>query len=143
MLPLLCALALSPALAQDPGAALAARVAAEPGAETTSSGLVYRPLTVGGGAQPRVTDTVRVHYRGTLPDGTEFDSSYARNSPARFPLRRVIPCWTEGLQKMKVGGRARLVCPPGIAYGDRGAGGTIPPGATLLFEVELLEIVSR
>jgi FKBP-type peptidyl-prolyl cis-trans isomerase FkpA len=86
---------------------------------------------------------VRVHYRGTLPDGKEFDSSYARGKPAEFPLDRVIRCWTEGLQRLKVGGKARLTCPPGIAYGDRGAGGVIPPNATLHFEVELLGIVGR
>jgi FKBP-type peptidyl-prolyl cis-trans isomerase FkpA len=86
---------------------------------------------------------VRVHYRGTLPDGKEFDSSYARNQPAEFPLNRVIKCWTEGVQRIKVGGKARLTCPPGIAYGERGAGGVIPPNATLLFEVELLGIVGR
>jgi FKBP-type peptidyl-prolyl cis-trans isomerase FkpA len=83
---------------------------------------------------------VRVHYRGTLADGREFDSSYKRNAPATFPLGRVIPCWTQGVQKMKVGGKARLVCPPATAYGDKGAGGTVPPHATLTFEVELLAI---
>ncbi|MEY8879747.1 MAG: FKBP-type peptidyl-prolyl cis-trans isomerase, partial [Leptothrix sp. (in: b-proteobacteria)] len=89
------------------------------------------------------TDQVRVHYRGTLPNGTEFDSSYKRGQPATFPLNRVIPCWTEGLQKMKVGGKARLTCPPGIAYGAAGAGGVIPPNATLHFEVELLGVNGR
>ena len=83
---------------------------------------------------------MKVNYRGTLLDGTEFDSSYARNEPATFPLGRVIPCWTEGVQRMKAGGKAQLVCPPQIAYGERGAGGTIPPNATLRFEIELLEI---
>ena len=81
-----------------------------------------------------------MHYRGTLVDGTEFDSSYKRNEPATFPLRRVIPCWTQGVQRMKVGGKAELVCPPELAYGDRGAGAVIPPRATLKFEIELLEI---
>jgi len=84
-----------------------------------------------------------VHYRGTLPNGTEFDSSYKRGQPIDFPLNRVIPCWTEGLQKMKVGGKARLTCPPEIAYGSRGAGGVIPPNATLHFEVELLGVNGR
>ena len=84
---------------------------------------------------------MRVHYRGVLADGREFDSSHKRGQPAEFPLNRVIPCWTEGVQKMKVGGKALLTCPPGIAYGERGAGGVIPPGATLQFEVELLGVV--
>jgi len=122
---------------------VAAKSAKEPGAMTTESGLVYRALTEGKGASPSATDTVRVHYRGTLPDGKEFDSSYSRGQPAEFPLNRVIKCWTEGVQKLKVGGKAKLTCPPGIAYGERGAGGVIPPNATLLFEVELLGIVGR
>ena len=105
------------------------------------SGLVYLETQAGTGESPKATDTVKVHYRGTLIDGTEFDSSYKRNQPASFPLNRVIPCWTEGLQKMKVGGKARLVCPSDLAYGDRGRP-SIPPGATLNFEVELLEIVA-
>ena len=116
--------------------------AAEPGAQVTDSGLVFRSLKDGTGASPYATDTVRVHYRGTFPDGREFDSSYKRGQPAAFPLNRVIKCWTEGVQKMKVGGKARLTCPAAIAYGDRGAGGgEIPPGAILQFEVELLGIV--
>ena len=86
---------------------------------------------------------VKVHYRGTLMDGTEFDSSYTRGQPAEFPLNRVIKCWTEGVQRMKVGGKARLVCPPAIAYGERGAGNAVPPNATLNFEVELLGITKR
>ena len=117
------------------------KAAAEAGAVTTASGLVMRMLKDGSGPTPAATDTVRVHYRGTLPDGKEFDSSYARKKPAEFPLNRVIPCWTEGVQRMKPGGKARLTCPAAIAYGDRGAGGVIPPGATLHFEVELLGIV--
>lgn len=117
---------------------------AQPAAVTLPSGLVYQSLKDGTGASPAATDTVRVHYRGTLPDsGKEFDSSYARGEPAEFPLNRVIPCWTEGVQKMKVGGKAKLVCPPAIAYGSRGAGGVIPPNATLNFEVELLGIKGR
>jgi FKBP-type peptidyl-prolyl cis-trans isomerase FkpA len=120
-----------------------ARAAAEKGAVVTPSGLVYRSLVEGSGAAPAATDTVRVHYRGTHPDGREFDSSYARGQPASFPLNRVIKCWTEGLQRMKVGGKARLTCPPAIAYGERGAGDAIPPNATLLFEVELLGIGGR
>jgi FKBP-type peptidyl-prolyl cis-trans isomerase FkpA len=108
--------------------------------ETLPSGVNITHLRAGTGASPAASDAVRVHYRGTLADGKEFDSSYKRNAPASFPLGRVIPCWTQGLQKMKVGGKARLVCPPSTAYGDRGAGGAVPPNATLTFEVELLAI---
>jgi FKBP-type peptidyl-prolyl cis-trans isomerase FkpA len=115
--------------------------AAEPGAVVTASGLVFRPLQPGQGAAPKPTDVVRVHYRGTFPDGREFDSSYSRNQPASFALNRVISCWTEGLQLMKPGGSARLTCPADIAYGERGAGnGLIPPGAVLVFEVKLLGV---
>jgi FKBP-type peptidyl-prolyl cis-trans isomerase FkpA len=108
------------------------------------SGLVYKSLKDGDGASPTATDVVRVHYRGTLPDGKEFDSSHKRGQPAEFPLNRVIKCWTEGVQKMKVGGKAQLVCPPAIAYGERGTpGGPIPPNATLHFEIELLGIAGK
>ena len=120
-------------------AALAA-AAKEPGATQTASGLVYRALKDGSGASPKATDLVKVHYKGTFPDGREFDSSYKRNEPTEFPLNQVIPCWTEGVQRMKVGGKAKLTCPSTIAYGARGAGNVIPPNATLLFEVELLGI---
>ena len=112
----------------------------QPAAVTTASGLVYQSLQEGAGASPAATDTVRVHYRGTLMDGREFDSSYKRGEPTEFPLNRVIPCWTEGVQRMKPGGKARLTCPPAIAYGARGAGGVIPPNATLQFEIELLSV---
>jgi FKBP-type peptidyl-prolyl cis-trans isomerase FkpA len=105
--------------------------------------LVYRSIKDGTGASPKASDTVKVHYRGTFPDGREFDSSYKRNEPAEFPLGAVIPCWTEGVQKIKVGGIAKLTCPSTIAYGARGAGNTIPPNATLLFEVELLAISGK
>lgn len=118
-----------------------AAAAGEEGAVKTDSGLVYRTLTPGTGESPKATDTVRVHYEGKLTDGTVFDSSRQRGEPVEFGLDRVIPCWTEGVQRMKVGETARLVCPSSIAYGDRGAGGSIPPGATLAFEVELLDIV--
>jgi FKBP-type peptidyl-prolyl cis-trans isomerase FkpA len=106
----------------------------------TASGLIYRELKAGTGASPTATDTVKVNYRGTLEDGTEFDSSYKRNEPLSFPLNQVIPCWTEGVQKMKVGGKSQLVCPPGIAYGAEGRPPVIPGGATLTFEIELLAI---
>ena len=113
---------------------------AQPAAVTTESGLIYRSLKDGKGASPAATDTVKVHYRGTFPDGKEFDSSYSRGKPIEFPLNRVIKCWTEGVQRMQVGGAAKLTCPAAIAYGERGAGGVIPPNATLHFEVELLGI---
>lgn len=143
--PSICVLLLAlllPPLARAQGDAAAA-AAKEPGAVVTATGLVYRSLQEGQGASPSATDTVKVHYRGTLPDGREFDSSYKRNEPASFPLDRVIKCWTEGVQRMKVGGKARLTCPSAIAYGERGAGGVIPPNATLHFEVELLGIGAR
>ena len=123
----------------DDSAALAA-AAKEPGASVASSGLVYRSLKDGTGASPKATDTVKVNYKGMLPDGTKFDASADHGGPITFPLNRVIPCWTEGVQKMKVGGQAKLTCPSAIAYGPRGAGGVIPPNATLVFEVELLAI---
>ena len=114
---------------------------------TTSSGLVFKLIKAGTGPSPTATDTVKVHYRGTLADGKdkgkEFDSSYSRGQPLEFPLNRVIKCWTEGVQLLKVGGSARLTCPPAIAYGERGAGGVIPPNATLTFDVELLGIAGR
>jgi FKBP-type peptidyl-prolyl cis-trans isomerase FkpA len=118
--------------------------ASAPGSQTaSSSGLQYTELKAGTGPKPQATDVVRVHYRGTFPDGREFDSSYSRGQPAEFPLNRVIRCWTEGVQRMQVGAKAKLVCPPAIAYGERGAGGVIPPNATLHFEVELLGIAGR
>lgn len=125
---------------KEKGAAYVAEAAAKPGATKTASGMVYTETVAGTGASPAATDKVKVHYRGTLLDGTEFDSSIARGQPAEFGLNQVIPCWTEGLQKMKVGGKSTLVCPSEIAYGDRGQR-SIPGGATLVFEVELLDIV--
>jgi FKBP-type peptidyl-prolyl cis-trans isomerase FkpA len=127
----------APAWAQSDAAAKAAK---ETGAVTTASGLVYKSLKDGSGASPKATDTVKVHYRGTFPDGKEFDSSYKTGAPAEFPLNGVIKCWTEGVQMMKVGGKAKLTCPAEIAYGSRGAAGVIPPNATLVFEVELVGI---
>jgi FKBP-type peptidyl-prolyl cis-trans isomerase FkpA len=117
--------------------------AKEPGAVTTPTGLVFRSLKPGTGPSPAATDTVKVHYTGTLMDGKVFDSSVQRGQPAEFPLNGVIPCWTEGLQKMKVGEKAKLVCPSSIAYGDMGHPPSIPGGATLVFEVELLETKPR
>lgn len=114
--------------------------AAAEGAEKTESGLIIETIEQGTGATPDANDNVAVHYRGTLRDGTVFDSSYERGQPAVIPLAQVIPCWSEGVQRMKVGGKAKLICPPEIGYGDRAAG-PIPPGSTLIFEVELLEIV--
>ena len=109
---------------------------------TTPSGIVFESLKAGKGDSPKATDTVRVNYRGTFPDGREFDSSYKSGKPAEFPLNRVIRCWTEGVQLMKPGGKARLTCPPATAYGERGAGGgVIPPNATLHFEIELLSVM--
>ena len=107
---------------------------------TTASGLVFESIKEGTGEPPKATDTVKVHYKGTLLDGKEFDSSYKRREPTEFPLNRVIPCWTEGVQRMKPGGKAKLTCPSQIAYGERGAGGVIPPNATLKFDVELLAV---
>lgn len=107
----------------------------------TASGIGITTLKEGTGASPKSSETVKVHYRGTLTDGKEFDSSYGRGQPATFPLNRVIPCWTEGVQTMKVGGKAKLLCPPNLAYGSRGVPGTIAPDSTLIFEVELLEIL--
>ena len=142
---LICLLAATvaalPVLAQSDAAAKAAK---EPGAVVTASGLVFKSIKDGSGASPKATDTVKVHYRGTFPDGKEFDSSYKAGGPIEFPLSGVIKCWTEGVQMMKVGGKARLTCPGSIAYGERGAGGgLIPPNATLVFEVELLGISGK
>ena len=132
--------AMSAPWAQD---AVTAAAAKETGAVVTASGLVYLSLKDGTGASPTANDKVKVHYRGTFPDGKEFDSSYKRGEPIEFPLSGVIKCWTEGVQRMKLGGKAKLTCPAAIAYGARGAGGVIPPNATLLFEVELLAINGR
>ena len=129
-----------------PVSAVVAQTTATPAAQaapapvTTKSGLVIQTLKEGTGTAPKATDTVKVHYRGTFIDGKEFDSSYKRGEPTEFPLNRVIPCWTEGVQLMKPGGKARLTCPPAIAYGDRGAGGVIPPNSTLNFEIELISV---
>ncbi|SNB45237.1 FKBP-type peptidyl-prolyl cis-trans isomerase [Geobacter sp. DSM 9736] len=116
------------------------KAAKEKGAVKTSSGMVYRSIKDGAGKSPTASSTVEVNYRGTLPDGKEFDSSYKRKQSIKFPLSGVIPCWTEGLQRMKVGGKAQLVCPPELAYGARGAGRDVPPNATLIFDVELLDV---
>ena len=122
------------------GESYVAKVAKEPGARKLESGVVVIPVKPGTGPSPKATDNVKVHYHGTLTDGTVFDSSVKRGQPASFPLNRVIACWTEGVQQMRVGGKSRLVCPAETAYGDRGAPPRIKPGATLVFEVELLAI---
>ncbi|MBC8131745.1 MAG: FKBP-type peptidyl-prolyl cis-trans isomerase [Deltaproteobacteria bacterium] len=122
------------------GKAMVDKAAKEPGAQQLPSGLVIKTLRPGTGASPNENDTVKVQYEGRLTDGTVFDSSYKRNEPAEFPLKGVVRCWTEGLQKMKVGEKAQLTCPADIAYGDQGRPPTIPGGATLVFDVELLEI---
>ncbi len=124
------------------GQAFLDKAAAEKGARKTTSGLVFVEITPGAGDSPTATDTVKVNYTGKLMDGTVFDSCVPRGEPASFALNSVIKCWTEGLQMMKVGGKAKLVCPADLAYGDQGRS-QIPPGATLVFEVELLEIVKK
>jgi FKBP-type peptidyl-prolyl cis-trans isomerase FkpA/FKBP-type peptidyl-prolyl cis-trans isomerase FklB len=123
------------------GEAFIAKAAAEKDSTKTASGVIVTTLKAGTGASPTATDKVKVHYHGTLTDGSVFDSSVQRGEPATFPLNGVIKCWTEGLQQLKVGGKSRLVCPAETAYGDRGAPPRIKPGATLVFEVELIEIV--
>jgi FKBP-type peptidyl-prolyl cis-trans isomerase len=125
---------------KEAGAAYMAENAKKENVKTTESGLQYEELVAGSGAQPTAEDTVKVHYRGTLIDGTEFDSSYSRNEPVSFPLGGVIPGWTEGLQLMKEGGKAKLVIPSDLAYGPGGMGNAIGPNSTLVFEVELLEV---
>lgn len=117
------------------------KAAGEKGAQKQPSGLIYTEVKAGDGKQPKSTDKVKAHYTGTLKDGTVFDSSVERGQPAEFPLHGVIPCWTEGLQLMKENGKAKLVCPSDLAYGDRGAPPKIKPGSALVFEVELLEVV--
>lgn len=121
---------------------LASFAHAAPAKETLPSGVIVEKLKTTAGASPKETDVVKVHYRGTLKDGTEFDSSYARQAPASFPLNMVIPCWTQGLQKMRIGEKAKLECPSQTAYGEQGVPGKIKPGTTLYFEVELLSIIS-
>jgi len=116
------------------------KAAAENGAQKTASGLIYKEIKAGTGIQPKATDVVKVHYTGTLVDGKEFDSSIKRGQPVEFPLGQVLPCWAEGVGMMKVGGKAKLVCPSEIAYGERGRPPMIPGGATLIFEVELLDV---
>ena len=121
-------------------ATVAVAVAETPKTETLPSGVVIEHLKEGTGPTPTVNDIVVAHYRGTLADGKEFDSSYKRGEPSAFPLTRVVPCWTQGVQKIRVGGKAKLTCPPATAYGDRGYPGVIPGGAVLTFEIELVSI---
>jgi len=125
---------------KEKGKAFCAEAAKAPNAVVWPSGLIYTPIKEGTGNSPDASDTVKVRYRGTLIDGTEFDSSARGHDPATLGVNNVIRCWTEGLQKMKVGGQAKFVCPADIAYGDRGAPPAIPPGATLVFDVELVEV---
>ncbi|MFY8268298.1 MAG: FKBP-type peptidyl-prolyl cis-trans isomerase, partial [Terrimicrobiaceae bacterium] len=127
--------------ALEKGQAYLAENATKPGVEQTSSGLQYLVINPGEGRKPGPTDVVRVNYRGTLLDGTEFDSSYKRNEPIEFPLNGVIKGWTEGLQLIKEGGKIQLFIPSNLAYGPRGAGGAIGPDETLIFEVELLKVL--
>ncbi len=123
------------------GAAFLAKAATETGATKTDSGLVYKSVKDGTGASPKAEDQVKVHYEGKFVDGKVFDSSIKRNEPAVFPLTGVIPCWTEAVQRMKVGGKARVICPPELAYGEEGRPPQMRGAATLVFDVELLEIV--
>ena len=123
--------------------AFLAKSATAKGVTKTTSGLLYSVVKAGTGASPKATDTVKVHYTGKLPNGEVFDSSVERKEPAEFPLNGVIPCWTEGVQLMKVGGKSRLICPSAIAYGERGSPPKIGPGATLVFDIELLEILKK
>lgn len=116
------------------------KAAAESGARKTASGLIYKEIKAGTGVQPKAADMVKVNYTGTFVDGKEFDSSAKRGQPAKFPLGLVMPCWKEGIGMMKVGGKAKLVCPADLAYGDNGRPPMIPGGATLVFEVELLDV---
>jgi FKBP-type peptidyl-prolyl cis-trans isomerase FkpA len=130
-------------LEKQKGKTAVEKAAKEPGAEQLPSGVVIKSLRPGTGASPTEADTVKVHYEGRLLDGTVFDSSYKRNEPASFPLQGVVPCWTQGLQKMKVGEKAQLTCPSEAAYGEQGHPPTIPGGATLVFDVELLEVAAK
>jgi FKBP-type peptidyl-prolyl cis-trans isomerase len=125
---------------KEAGKAFREEAAKEPGAETTAEGMVFFTLSEGTGPAPTGTDTVKVHYHGTFTDGRVFDSSRDGGEPATFALNAVVPCFSQGIQRMKVGGKAKLICPPELAYGERGAPPMVPPGATLIFEVELLEI---
>jgi FKBP-type peptidyl-prolyl cis-trans isomerase FkpA/FKBP-type peptidyl-prolyl cis-trans isomerase FklB len=135
-------LAVAAAAERKTGETFLAKAAAEKGATKTASGLIITTLTAGTGAAPKASDKVKVHYQGTLADGTVFDSSVQRGEPITLPLTGgIIKCWSEGVPMMKVGGKSRLVCPPDLAYGDQGRPPRIKPGATLVFEIELLEIV--
>jgi FKBP-type peptidyl-prolyl cis-trans isomerase FkpA/FKBP-type peptidyl-prolyl cis-trans isomerase FklB len=134
-------MAAASAVERKSGQAFADKAAGEKGAAKTASGAIVTAIKPGSGAHPKPDDKVKVHYHGMLTDGSVFDSSVQRGEPVTFPLNGVIKCWSEGVQQIKVGGKSRLVCPADTAYGDRGAPPKIKPGATLVFEVELLEIV--
>jgi FKBP-type peptidyl-prolyl cis-trans isomerase FkpA len=123
------------------GLAYVEKAAKEPGAKKTESGLVYKEEKAGTGASPKATDTVRVHYHGTLIDGTVFDSSVQKGQPLDYPVNKFVPCWMEALQMMKVGGKAKVICPSSLAYGDHGSPPLIKPGATLVFDMELIDIL--
>ena len=125
------------------GAAFLAKAAAESGAKKTESGAILITIKEGSGATPKVTDTVKVHYLGTLIDGTVFDNSAKQGEPAALRVNEMSKCWVEGMQQMKVGGKSKLVCPSNLAYRDKGLPPLIKPGATLVFEIELLEIVAK
>jgi FKBP-type peptidyl-prolyl cis-trans isomerase len=131
----------TPKKSAEAGTAYVEKASKEAGATKTASGMIIKHTKEGTGAQPAATDQVKVHYEGRLIDGKVFDSSIARGEPATFPLNGVIPCWTEGVQTMKVGGKAQLTCPANLAYGPNGSPPTIPPQSTLVFDVELLDIV--
>ena len=125
------------------GAVFLAKFAAEPGAKKTESGALLTTIKEGNGASPKVTDTVKVHYLGTLIDGTVFDSSAKQGESATLHVNEMSKCWTEGIQQMKVGGKGKLICPSNLAYRDKGLPPLIKPGATLVFEIELLEVMAR
>jgi FKBP-type peptidyl-prolyl cis-trans isomerase FkpA len=143
MKPTLCTVALLAALATTFTARAQTGAPTLPADKILPSGVALKWTAAGNGASPQATDTVQVHYRGTLLDGKEFDSSFKRGEPASFPLNRVVPCWTQALQQMKVGDTADVTCPPATAYGERGIPGVIPGNSTLKFQVQLLAVKGK